>query len=390
MKRAATLLALLAGAMVARAETGNPTEKQPLYGVLQDHPEHWPAERAVGLNVLVLAPAWSRYEPKPGFFDPTIIAGLRERLARARAAGFRVVLDPGWQYPPDWIFALPHSRYVNQYGEDYVDSAPGTAGFNSVFNAAVREHQAMYLKRLLADLGTDFEAIRLGGGKYNELNYPVPHPGAHPNCYWAFDDLAQGRATGLPAGVSACPVPGWIPGTPSAGPDDSRAGRFAEWYLDSLKNYHDWQIKTARSVFKGRLLMLYPSWGIRPGQLAGAVADRLSGRTSTEVNGEVQRGFDFARFIRGIADPDVVVYCTWIDAHTGNDLQPDPAHWEPVHYLSSLAQENPLRLAVWGENTGGNDGAAMTFSFEQARRYHLLGVVWAFERELDDGRHATA
>ena len=57
--------------------------------------------------------------------------------------------------------------------------------------------------------------------------------------------------------------------------------------------------------------MMYPSWGIRPGQIDAAVADQLAGKTSAEVNGELPRGFDFARFIHGITDPDVIVYCTW-------------------------------------------------------------------------------
>ena len=218
-------------------------------------------------------------------------------------------------------------------------------------------------------------ALRLGGGRYNELNYPSAQYHGHPNCYWGFDDLAQGRARGLPPGIVPCPTPGWQPGTPFHAADDASARRFINWYLDSLKNYHDWQIATARQFFADPLAMLYPSWGVRPGQLDAAIADGLSGKTGAEINGEVSRGFDFARFIHGISDPGVIVYCTWVDAHVGNDLDPNPAHWSPVHYLSSLAQDGPLHLRMWGENTGRNSGDAMTFAFEQMRRYHLLGLV---------------
>ena len=376
---------------VAREARGaeRPVELTNLYGALQDDPARWAQERAAGLNVVVLEPVWSRYEPRPDAFDTGYVNQLRKRLADARAAGFRVVLSPGWQYPPAWIFTLPHSRYVNQYGDVFADPAPGMAGFNAVFNPAMRARQEKYLRRLFADLGQDFLAVRLGGGWYNELNYPPPHFHGHVNCYWAFDDLAQGRAPVLPPGMGSCPDPGWVPGTPASGSGDLRASRFLNWYLDALKNYHDWQITVARTCYAGPLAMLYPSWGIRPGQIDAAIADQLAGKTTAEVNGEVPRGFDFARVIHGITDPKVIVYCTWVDAHTGNDLDPNPAHWEPVHYLATLARENPLHLTVWGENTGGNTAAEMQFSFEQMRRYHLAGLMWAFDRQLYDDRHAT-
>ena len=382
----AAVLCLRAGAV---SGADGPASMTNLYGALQDDPARWAQERAAGLGVIVLEAGWNRYEPRPDTFDAGYVSQLKQRLANARAAGFRVILSPGWQYPPAWIFDLPHSRYVNQYGDAFADPAPGMAGFNAVFNQSVRAQQEKYLRRLFADLGTDFLALRLGGGWYNELNYPPPRFHDHANCYWAFDDLAQGLAAGLPAGVLPCPIQGWKPGTPATAGGDQRASHFLNWYLDALKNYHDWQIATARTCYDGPLAMLYPSWGIRPGQIDAAIADQLAGQTTAEINGEVPRGFDFARVIRGITDPKVIVYCTWVDAHTGNDLDPDPAHWEPVHYLASLARENPLHLAVWGENTGGNTAAEMRFSFEQVRRYHLAGLMWAFDRQLYDGRHAT-
>ena len=390
-----TCLAMLASlpfvccpARPARAD-GPAAELTGLYGALQDDPSHLAEEHAAGLNVIVLEVFWSRYEPQADGFDALYVGQLRARMAAARAAGFRVILSPGWQYPPGWIFSLPHSRYVNQYGDAFTDASPGMAGFNAVFNRIIRERQEKYLHRLSDDLGKDFVAVRLGGGWYNELNYPPPKFHGHGNCYWAFDDLATGHAPGLPPGMVPCPTPGWVPGSSANSREDRRAGLFANWYLDCLKNYHDWQITMARRYFAGPLLMLYPSWGIRPGQLDAAIAGQLAGKTPAEVNGEVSRGFDFARFIGGITDPKVIVYCTWVDAHAGNDVDPAPTHWEPVHFLSTLAMANPLRLTVWGENTGGNSSAEMKFCFEQARRYHLPSLIWAFDRELYDGRHAT-
>jgi hypothetical protein len=220
-----------------------------------------------------------------------------------------------------------------------------------------------------------------------ELNYPHPTYNTRRNSYWAFDALAQGQAPGLPAGMRPSPVPGWTPGTPSA--NHYAAAQFAHWYMDSLQNYHDWQIDVVRASYDGRLLMLYPSWGIRPNQLEGAVERDLDGSTAVERNGETQRGFNFAQFIAGIDDPLVVVYTTWLDADSSADHAADQRYWSPVHYLASRAQAHPLRLAVWGENTGRGSREMMQRSFDQATRYRLGALVWGFEGDLYSNRYAS-
>jgi len=91
--------------------------------------------------------------------------------------------------------------------------------------------------------------------------------------------------------------------------------------------------------------------------------------------------------IGGINDPKVIVYCTWVDGTLKNrdisdDNGADPAHWSPVHWQSSLASANPLKLRVWGENTGGNNPGAMRLAFQKVKRFGLMGLMWAFDREL--------
>ena len=277
------------------------------------------------LGVVVLEPFWSQYEPQPGVFNAPYIDQLKNRLAAARRAGFRVVLSPGWQYPPAWIFQLPHSRYVNQYGDVFADPSPGMAGFNAVFNPSVRAHQETYLRRLLADLGTDFLALRLGGGWYNELNYPPNHYHDHSNCYWGFDDLAQGREPGFADGEwrdarhrVGCPERRYRPLAISTRACSSTG----IWTASRIITIGRSPPRATFSTVRWRCS--YPSWGIRPGQIDAAVAAGLSGKTSAEANGEVPRGFDFARFIHGITDPNVIVYCTWLDAHLGDDAGPGP------------------------------------------------------------------
>lgn len=354
-------------------------------GVLQATGARAEALSQGGVELAVVGVSWDRFEPSHGVLAAEYVASLRAEIAALRGAGLEVILDLGVQYPPDWLFETPGSRYVNQFGEAYVDPSPGKNVANAVFNAAIREAQAMFYARVLAELGTEFYALRLGGGWYNELNYP-PHEFADQrNCYWAFCERAQGKAPGLPEGVPPCPVAGWQPGGSTTGLETAR--RFAEWYMEALRNYHDWQITTLRALYPGRLMMLYPSWGIRPGQLEAAIAGGLAGTTPPERNGEIQRGFDFARFVRGITDPHVVLTSTWTDADPsfGDDASEDPAVWSPPHYLSSLARAHSPPLELAGENTGGGGPEVARLCAERSRSHGLTVFLWAFQEDLFNG-----
>ena len=380
--RARTLLRLCAcllapGAGVAGA---------PAVGVLQPDPARASELAAAGVSRVVFSVSWDRLEPAPDAIDPACVEKLRAELAAYREAGLKPVLDLGIQYPPGWLRAMPGARYQNQHGDPYSDPRPGMDVVNSVFSQEIRTRQARHLAAVFRELGDDWAAVRLGGGWYGELNYPPAVFAGKTNCYWAFDPIAQGSEPGLPDGVAPCPVPGWKPGDSSAGHEAAR--RFADWYLDSLKNYHDWQIATVRRHYDGPLLMMYPSWGVRPGQLDAAVAGNLSGRTTAEKNGEIQRGFDFARFIGGIRDPLVWVHCTWIDADPAwsDEASADPARWSPPRFLAHLARAHRPALRVSAENTGGGGMAALELSAARVRALELDAFYWAFAPDLFDGR----
>ncbi len=375
----ALLLGLFTGAVSTHA--GEIT-----IGVLQPSSAKAVEMAAAGVSQVVLSVSWERFEPAVGSADQAYIQQLRDEIATYRKAGLQVVLDPGIQYPPDWLRQLPDARFQNQYGDLYVDRASGKNIANTVFNAAVRSHYGTYLGALFKALGTDWAAVRLGGGWYGELNYPDATFAKRPNCYWAFDAIAQGTKPGLPTGVQPCPVPGWKPGESST--DHASARRFLDWYLASLQNYHDWQIITVRHFYPGPLMMMYPSWGIRPGQIEPAVAGDLSGETSPEKNGEIQRGFDFARFIDGIKDPKVWVHCTWIDSNPewSDETSRDQTRWSPVHYLAALARRHSPSLNVSAENTGGGGPEALRLCADRARAYGTKSLYWAFAPDLFDGK----
>jgi hypothetical protein len=355
-------------------------------GVLQPAPERASALMAAGVSHVVLSVSWDRFQPTPHALDKAYVAQVRAEADAYRAAGLRLVLGLGVQYPPDWLRKQPDARFINQHGDAYIDRSPGKDVVNFVFNDLLRERQRDYLAALFAQLGADWAGVRLGGGWYGEINYPDVSFAGKNNCYWAFDPLAQGAKPGLPSGLSPCPVPGWKPGGPVVDPASARL--FADWYLDSLKHYHDWQIATVREHYAGPLMMLYPSWGIRPGQLEAAIAANLAGTTPAEKNGEVQRGFDFERFIDGIRDPQVWVQCTWLDANPAwsDDASSDPARWSPPKYLAHLARRHNPPLRVSAENTGGGGMPALGLSASRIQNLGISAFYWAFGPDLFDGQ----
>jgi hypothetical protein len=350
------------------------------FGVLQGTQERARQGAEAGWNVAVIPVSWDRFEPEEGHFNLGEAKRLKEEAKAYRELGYRLQLDLGFQYSPKWIFGLPSSRFRNQFGEEHKSGDPGREVANAVFNQAVRDRMAAYMEAVFREVGADWDWVRLGGGFYGEVNFPIHRFAGKTNCYWAFDDLAQGKVMGLPDGIAVCPVPGWKPGDQ----DEASARSFLEWYLGAQQNYHDWQIKTARRWYSGDLCMLYGSWGIRPGWKEKAIATCLDGSSSGEAVGELSSGYDWERVIGGIRDPRVIVYCTWLDAPRKdcNDDGADAVRWSPVHWQSSLAEKNPLRLRVWGENTGRGDRDALKVTFERMRRYRLMGVLWAFESDL--------
>lgn len=347
------------------------------WGLIGNDGTHLSVERGAGITAKLLELSWSAYEPSNGGFSATYIDSKKSELAALRSAGFSVILSLGVQYAPAWLLSYPNAYYVDQYGDAYNDTCSGCEIPNFVFNATLRSLLDQYIGRVFADLGaSNFAAVRLGGGHYGELGYPAKSYGSNSNTYWAYDANAQ----------ASSPVPGWKAGMASP---NGEASKFLNWYLQSLTNYETWQIATARKYYAGPLMMLFPSWGIRPGQTDAAIAVNLNGTTSPEVNGEVQRGYDFARQVAAISDANVWVDSTWLDCSYGNDASTSPDDWRPVHYLAYLAAQNPQHLRTYGENTGQGSAPVMSFTDSQAKAYGLVGFAWFNEQQLFSGQYAT-
>ncbi|WP_222267528.1 hypothetical protein [Modestobacter marinus] len=284
------------------------------------------AAREIGVSDVLVEVEWRRAEPRQGQLDEEYLRDKAQQVARLRAQGFRIALNTGIQDAPEWLLERPGARFVNQFGDAYTERPVP----NLLFGTELRPLAASYLTRLLDRLGTEFSLVRVGGGPLGELSYPWIRnsDGRVENFYWAFDDNA----------MRANPVPEWRPGMPS---DRAEAHRFLTWYLDSLARYQNWQISTLRGAgFGGPVAVLYPSYGMRPGDAEIAIDNNLGGTSAVEESGDVQRGYDFARQVSALTDLNTVIYATW-----GEQV-------DVVAYLAFLAHDDG-RPAM-AENSGAN------------------------------------
>jgi hypothetical protein len=362
--------------------------RQPyLFAIIGNDGAHLAQEREAGVDAKVVRLSWHDFYPAEGEVDTSYVEQKKEELRDLREAGFEVIVSLNFHDTPPWVHEnYPHSYYVNQFGERWTGtnfsdgrlSDNGDANF--VFNRRLRELIESYTEEVFSELGTDFWAVRLGGGRYGEVTYPPAEVGGMGNLYWAYDENAQRSAA--EAGVE-----GWRPGGPSP---DGQAGRFLSWYLDSLVGFQNWQVSVVRETgYSGRVMLLYGGRGIRPGEIEKATATNLGGSTPGEVNGVIQRGHDFARQVGAIEDHNVLVTTAWLDAPGSRDDDQDPSNWTPVKYLSYLTESNPANPGLYGENTGAGSREDMWIAASQMRRYGLLGMAWYNEEQLFSGRYAN-
>jgi hypothetical protein len=340
------------------------------FGVLQSSGRYGPNLKRAGLSLATLELSWDSYQPGPGRFDEGYAAQQRQKADALRSAGLGVVLDVGLQYAPSWLFARdPNAYYVNQYGDRYDSGPRGAQVGNGVFDPLVRQAQSDYIARVASDLGGSFVAIRVGGGWFGEAHYPPADYRGHSNSYWAYDANA----------VAGSPVRGWRPGQPSV----EQAQAFWSYYTGKLSDYLQWQVSTYRSHFPSSSLeILYPGWGVRPGEAAVAVAGLLNGRTPSEANGEMQQGNDYAATLSALRDPGLIPYSTWLEAP---DKGPTPQTVSPIRYLQELAAPRGLQIA--GENSdGGRSEASMRLCIQRVRTIPgMLGMMWLAEPDLVQG-----
>lgn len=348
----------------------------PWFGALEPDGRHLEQDRDSGLDVLVLTVSWADAEPVQGRLSESYLTDLRRRYDAMRAAGLHAILDPGLQYPPQWVFDLaPDSRFTDQYGRQW-HGPPGEDVADAVHVPAVRDAQAAFVSRLAGEIGRDsFFAVRVGGMLDGELRYPSPRYDGRTDSWWAYGATAQRDS----------PVPGWRPGSGAAGAREAQA--FVTDYLDDLASYQTWLLDRLGAAFDGQLQVLYPSWGVRPGEQDAAVARGLDGSTLGEDRQTLALGVDWPRQIAALSTSRearrVVIYSTWLDAA---DQGSDVSRQSPVRYLASLAPRYGLPVA--GENTGATEaeGDALARSVDRVAELDLVGLMWMTEGDLYSGR----
>ncbi len=382
-----------------------------VFGTLLSDTRYIARDYAAGVRASELELGWSRYEPRDGVFSDPTVAGsyaytMRQALWALRAAGMKVILGVGLQYPPDWVFSYPGSRYVDQRGV----VAPGYV--NLTFSQTLRAKAEAYIARVNADLGLNsFWAVRVGSGPQVEVLLPQETGGGGADSYWAYDADAQGAAGDRPATIPANPYPGWQPGQTSyAGQPFSTAqvGQWLDWYLFAVMDGVNWQIAAYKRLgYTGYIHVAMPGWGTRPREYATAVAHYLNG--AGDGLRTLGRGAVWDRDIDKIADRrNVVIDISSVDDSSSsvaggaaNLCRPDDGavrlddprilQWSSTRWLAYNARRDGLPVIGETPDKGSATPAnpygprMMRAAAALMQACGLQGLQWAFDGNLYDG-----
>ncbi|HET9656844.1 MAG TPA: hypothetical protein VFP72_15935 [Kineosporiaceae bacterium] len=356
-------------------------------GTLLPVPEHVGQEASAGVSDAMVELSWRRYEPRPGWFDPSYVRGVRDEVRHLHEVGRQVTLGLGLNDPPAWAYDVPDSRFVDQHGAV-------SEQLNLVFNGTLRELAAHYLTQVVHDLGAGaFRAVRLTSGGSAEVLYP-------PGGYWAFDANATG-GTDRPASLPADPVPGWRPGTAEAASSPAQALAFAQWYVACLTDVLIWQRNVLRSLgFHGWYYVLTPGVGVRPAEFDQAVAaglpDGLLGQGAVwpQLYGQLPPTGDWVAYVTSVGDGSGDAdTCSPADA-TVALTDPRTLTWSATRWITRIAAG--AGIPVSGENPGLSDGVLAGYQDtssegmlarvrSQVIGCGLRGFYWAHDEQLWDG-----
>jgi hypothetical protein len=332
------------------------------YGLLGTTGQYYSYETAAGVNTITIGVLWAEAEPANGTFSASYLASINQQITTAVAAGMLVVIEPGMQYAPSWVFSLPGgTRFVDQYGDAFTGSAgSGDDVANGVTDLSVRSAMGVYLAHLGSSLTmSDVLAVRQGGGPLGELRYPDAEYNGQIDCYWAYDASSQATSSAL----------AYVPGTGTA----VQATAFLNQYNADLNSFADWMNAQYETDFHKTTLVLLPGWGQRPGVAAEEEADLL------EIPyDEFNQGLDWADLLPSLPDrADTVAYTTYLDATSQGPAVQNEA---PAMYIASLA--SPLGMRLGGENTGNGTVQDLVTTVEMAKSLGFWMVNWLGESQV--------
>ncbi len=88
-----------------------------MYGVLSADNRYLKSDWEAGIRLRELELSWWRHEPQNNVWDSTYVTWKREEIDAARKAGYKIVLDLGLQYPPEWARKIRPMK--DQFGNSY-------------------------------------------------------------------------------------------------------------------------------------------------------------------------------------------------------------------------------------------------------------------------------
>jgi hypothetical protein len=365
------------------------TTSSTIFGVLLADPDYLSADTAAGLRLAMINIGWDEWEPEQGSFDDAYISQQAATVAEYLSAGWTVAVDVGLQSPPSWALGLPYGQLVDQDG-----NSSGTPDYE--FSEAVRAAATTYISSVVSSL-TGVSYYRIGLSTSGEMLYPP----VSDNQWWAFSPLAQGSASGLPAGVGVAPMPGWVPGSTTWDGEavtQAMVQSWYDWYLGALINAHTWEIDSFRQAgYQGLLQYVMPGVGAVPSlyqqSIAGELAPNPDDPYNTMNTGAVWWDVlpqlpltgavvDISSVGDGSGDP-VNNVCQASDSSVDYTSQPSVIEsWSATRWLTYLAGLN--HLPVMGENPGNITPAELPAIMSQVQACHLTALQWAWDYTLNE------
>lgn len=340
---------------------------------------------AAGCTWVELDAEWGTFQPSgPGTaLSSAAVATMAGDFADCATAGLDVMLEVALQYPPAWVMSDTEG-FRDQFGNVYSGtSGSGAQVANWMWTSAGWGYVADFIAKLATALGPSLTAqtagVKVGGGYYGELHYPVSIATSPNYSFWGYGTSMQ-TGTGLASGQSVCPEPGYtiFSGT------DAQDSEWLNWYLNGLGTWLLWDIGQMRTAgWDCDYHVCHPGYGVRSNQLHSQAGYRQSAGC----------GEDPRRMIGAYShDPQIWPYCTWLNTADGFDpvgADSDLSAWKKV-YEEAYARNKHFKL--WGENTGGESNSAMngifsgnadgsalsgaSYNLAPAQHYGYQGIFW--------------
>lgn len=372
-------------------------------------------EAAAGLTLAMVEPGWDLYETASGVFSSSYISSLQANVSAIQAAGMPITWSFGAHFQPSWVTGQTALKAVGASGAT-------TTNLDMVFDQRARALWMAYVDNTHTNFDvTTFRAIRVGtiSGGSGEFKYPNS-----PTQDWqCFSTTAQSGGANLATGQSACPFPGFIPGSANHGVDSSaKVATWFDWYVQSMVNCAKFQMDYLDSKgYTGLYEPVMPGQGIRPNAYSGMMSSFLtpaSGGTLGQLGVIWYLVYEKLALLSQSIAGRVIPHCSSFGDQSGTpaDNLVDPADasipyatwkasssyntWHSAREHDYLAQANGFTRTS-GENTGWSSNIAthyadattnglMNKAVTQAKKAGTFTFYWAHDPYFWNGTVSLA